>query len=410
MAWSSFLIWRAVRRLRGEVSPFALRFKRLTGLTWIRGRLHALGSRFQLFLRRETAGWAHDPVLGPIGNLIVGDVDNPFQQRARRARVYDRERVIGRVQWAGWAAAVFFFFLVAVCEERQLGRDEAGMTFLGFTWLGIALLTAILAGTSLVGDRRRGFLEQVLVTPLTGREVIDGTLLAVWEHMRRVALLPVLLGVVFCFTGACSVVGVICSLITASLSCALVALCGIGCSLPAKTLPGAMAATMIFPLTITIATALLIPEFRSEHGPVLWVCTILLLLITLVWVRRRVNAALVCAYVLATHLALVCLATCWTYDGNEDALPAIAMNPAFWTVALLQEKLTYIWPRETGPWGLALVLYWLALIANFFWARWWLIRNFDRLAGRAEQPESKPAACISVEEREPVPAGAVVNS
>ena len=44
--------------------------------------------------------------------------------------------------------------------------------------------TLELAGASLASDRRRGFLDLVLVTPLSGRDIVDGTLL---EATYRVA-------------------------------------------------------------------------------------------------------------------------------------------------------------------------------------------------------------------------------
>jgi ABC-type transport system involved in multi-copper enzyme maturation permease subunit len=408
--WASMLIWLAVCRLRGDVTPFVLRLQRWIGFARSRDRLRSLRERWLAALQKETAGWADDPLLRPIGNSIVGEANNPFQQRARRARVYDREWIIGRIQWGGWAAAIGFFLLIAACKERELRQDGVSVTFQGLTWFGIALLTAILAGTSLVGDRRRGFLEQVLVTPLTGQEVIDGTLLAIWEHMRRVALLPVVLGVLFCATGASTVIGTMCSFTTAALSCALLALCGVGCSLPAKTFSSAMTATFTFPILFIIVPPIYSIEFGSDHAVLLWGSAILLLLLTLLWVRQRVNAALVCLYVLATHLALSCAATCWTYDGMDESFPAAAMNPALWTGILLEDSLAHIWPASAGPWGLAMVLYWLSLAGSFVWVRWWLIRNFDRLAGRAEQPEATPVdQGIRAEERA-VPVGAGVDS
>lgn len=396
VVWSVLLIWLAVYRLRGDVTPFVRRFGRFTGLSWLRGKLRSLHGRFHAALRRETAGWADDPLLRPVGNSLVGDVDNPFQQRARRVRVYDREQVIGRIQWAGWAAAFFSLFLVAVNDPDSLAEDEVSATFQGLTWLGIALVTAILAGTSLVGDRRRGFLEQVLVTPLSGQEVIDGTLLAVWEHMRRIALLPVVLGVLFCFTGASTVLGTIFSFITAALTLAVIALCGVGCSLPAKTMPGALAATVVCPLIVNLVPPMFSNEFRYDHGPLLWGCTTLLFLGSVLWVGRRVNTASVCAWMLAMQMALLCLATYWTIFDNAKHMPAAAMNPAYWTLISLQGGSRFFWREYFSLWGIFMLLaHWLAVAGSFLWARWWLIRNFDRLAGRARRPQQKREKSVS---------------
>lgn len=411
-AWALFLIWCAVARLRGEVTLFAAFLRRITFVA----RLHTrspprLAEAWRAFLRRETAGWAEDPLLRRAGDALVGDVANPLWQRGRRARVYDRERIIGRIQIAGWVAALFFFIVLGVCEPREMRHGEVSACFLGVTWTAVALLTTLFAATSLVGDRRRGFLDQVLVTPLTGKEIIDGTLLAVWEHMRRVSLLPVVLGGLFCLTGASTPLGVVLSLITAAQVCALFAVQAIGCALVARSVPTALGAAVVLPLVVTIGTAWLAAVLRDAAGPMLWLLTVLALFGSVVWVRRRLNLASVTACLLTVHLALACAATCWCWDTTEPEMVIAALNPAFWVAALLQEKLTYLWPRDQQgwEWPAALLAYWLALGGSIAWARWWLIRNFDRLAGRAEQPKKVPMADAAPEIREPLPAGAVVN-
>jgi len=64
------------------------------------------------------------------------------------------------------------------------------------------------------------------------------------------------------------------------------------------------------------------------------------------------------------------------------------MNPGFLTIAALE----IFW----GPAGFSrdaaeapgiYICYWGALVINFFWARWWLIRHFERLVER-----TRPAA------------------
>src|SRR5205807_1273885 len=144
----------------------------------------------------------------------------------RRVRVYDREGYIGRVQWLAWLAAFVFLVLTLAFHARELKHAGASIPFLAIGWIVVLIMTVILAGSSLVGDRRRGFLDLVLMSPLTPREMIDGTLLTVWQHMRRLFWLIVVLSVFFGISGASTLSGLAASLFTATLFCALVALYG----------------------------------------------------------------------------------------------------------------------------------------------------------------------------------------
>jgi hypothetical protein len=300
--------------------------------------------------------------------------------------VFDREGHIGYIQLAGWAAALFAFFLVALVEPSDLDDEECSMAFHGITWGVIALLTVVVAGSSMVTDRRRGFLELVLVTPLTGRQIVDGTFLAIWEHVRRLYWLPWVLGAIFCLTGASLLLGVVLSLITATLFLALVVLYGIACSLPARTLPGGLVPAILFPLIVLGGPAALAGIFEDEHGPILWTLCAALLPAGWFWVRQQATPASVCFFLTAAHLALAALFSCWTYDGREDEFPIVAMHPGLLALLTLDNRPDR-WVDGTDPhWTNVLPCYWAALGINLIWARWWIIRNFDRLAERVGPP------------------------
>src|SRR4029077_7140012 len=116
------------------------------------------------------------------------------------ARVFDCEGHIGKIQWAGWMVAFFFLLLLATFDPRFFEHRESGMVFQTPIWIGVCALAAILAATSLVGDRRRGFLDLVLMTPLRPHEIINGTFMAVWQHWRRTYWLPWVIGLIFCLS------------------------------------------------------------------------------------------------------------------------------------------------------------------------------------------------------------------
>ena len=84
----------------------------------------------------------------------------------------------------GWAAAVVFLIMIVLFDPRELSRDDPAFGILIPTWIALGLLTTIFAASSLVSDRRRGFFDLVLVTTLEPHEIIDGTWLAVWQHVR----------------------------------------------------------------------------------------------------------------------------------------------------------------------------------------------------------------------------------
>jgi ABC-type transport system involved in multi-copper enzyme maturation permease subunit len=381
---SSALMYRAIRRLRLAPVPFRWPFARL------RGRLRSAVAR---------------RVAAPRAVRVVTwrwPAHNPLWLRARQARVFDREGYIRRVQSAGWFFAIGFILLLAVAEPRALHDEGCSMTFGSFSWAGVALLSVLLAGASVVGDRNRGFLDLMLVTPLTGREIVDGTLLAVWEHLRRAAWLPWALALFFTLVGASWGIGALCSVITATLFLALAVLYGVAVSVSARSWPAALAAAFVFPLVATIGTALLIGVFEEAHAIVLWLFALGLLVVGRWRVARAPTATAVCCFLLGAHLLLGSVFTLWTCDFRRNEYPAAAMNPAFLSIVFLDNR----FPREfrSRPWQTVVIGYWVMLAVNFVWARYWLIRHFDRLVGRSfVQPRpSKLRASGGARERDDV--------
>jgi ABC-type transport system involved in multi-copper enzyme maturation permease subunit len=385
---SCLLIWLTVRSLYGDPRPLSFRIGRFDPLRWLRDQLLSPFRRLQAFLdlRRE-----------PFNKFVPGcrEVGNPLWQRARYARVYDRDGHIGRIQWAGWIFAWFFVFLIGVCEPRALER-EAAEGFLPVAWIAVAGLTAIFAGCSLIGDRRRGFLEQMLLTPLSAREMIDGTLLAVWQHMARLFWLPWLLGLFFAFTGGSWPPGMLCSLITAALFCTLIALHGVLCSLTARTLPGALVPTFVFPLLVTLGNVLVLLVFEKVHAFVLWFGAAAFMAAAVFMMPRSLTTFAVSSFFMATHLVIVLAATCWLWIDDMRAFPGLAMNPGYWVGIFLDRHP----PHRHGDAQLAgVTMYWAALAVHFVWMRAWMIRNFDRLVGRTDQRTLAVSLPSTVEER-----------
>jgi ABC-2 type transport system permease protein len=370
--WSALLIWRSVRRLRLDPSPWSRRFSRIPILSAIQDWIRRASLRRKERRRRKAEHWLGLPV------------QNPLWLRSRRARVYDREGHIERIMRLGWLVTALFLVMMFAFERRALAEQGFGITFLIPVWVGIAALTAIFSATSVVGDRRRGFLELVLMTPLSPRVLIDGALLSIWQHLRPIVWLPVVLYFLFCMTGSFAPLAAVFSALTAGLFCVLLALFGLACSLAARTLAAAQIPTFLFPLLLNIGTGLMIGIFRRSNGPVLWSLTAALLIIGVVWVRRRILAASVSVFLIAVHLFLCSLATAWTTGRwtNHHEFPVLALHPGFLAIFFIAERPAR-WAMEVPEWEAVLLCYWSVLLINILWLRWWLIRNFERLVGTA---------------------------
>jgi hypothetical protein len=274
--------------------------------------------------------------------------------------------------------------LVGITHPQSFSYSDFSMPFLIPSWIGVAALAVIFSANSLVGDRRRGFLELVLLTPLEPRQVIDGTFLAVWQHWRRAFWLPVCLGLLFLLLTSLSPRSLALSLITATLFCTLLLFHGIACSLTARTVPAALVAAFLFPLLVNLGVVCLMPMFENGAGPALWFLLVPCLLGSWFWMRRRPSVAGVACFFMAMHLAIAQLAVFWTWNGWHDGMhreyPIAAMHPAFLTITSLERPGQWLDGHQNAV--AILICYWTALVVNILWARLWLIRHFDWLVER----------------------------
>jgi ABC-type transport system involved in multi-copper enzyme maturation permease subunit len=374
---SLFLLWRASRRLRSE--PKTLRQR----LAWL-GQSPD-GRRVRSRPRPR----------------IWRDVANPLWQRARLVRVYDREGYVGWIQWLGWLAAIAFFILMMATEPRAMRDEDGSFAFLVPTYLGLAVLTMLVASSSIVGDRRRGFFEQVLVTPVTAREIVDGTMLAVWQHLRPVFLLALILGITFTLTGASRWEGVLVCLISAMLFCVLLAAVGVGCSLAARTYVGALVPTYLYGVVLNMGLAMMIGGLEEASGPAIWIIAASLMIISALAVRRWTNPVLVGLFFMSFYLVIGSIATFWTWDpsSRREEFPIALMHPVYLAIRPLDGRPAN-WFDGYLPWYAVYAFFWSGLIINILLVRWWLIRNFDRLTGRGlRRPTARQAVAQRVEQK-----------
>jgi hypothetical protein len=126
------------------------------------------------------------------GTLVRRRVANPLWQRARICRAFDRHGYLARTQVAVALAAASFVGL-SVVAVRRADLVQYALPALGTAWAVAAMMAAVQAAASVVGDRRRGFFDLVVATPLSGRAIVDGVLCAVGEQQRWFVIVPLYL-------------------------------------------------------------------------------------------------------------------------------------------------------------------------------------------------------------------------
>jgi ABC-type transport system involved in multi-copper enzyme maturation permease subunit len=381
-AFSLWLVLFAIRRLRDPqdlaTSAFG-RFGRFKGVRALVQRLRAIHASWRRQSAESTC-WGRP-------------VENPLWLRARIERVYDRGGHIGRIQLAAWLIAMGFVLLVAMSEPQALKDEETVMVFLAPVWVTSALITAIVSATGVVGDRRRGFLDLVLVTPLEARELLDGTFRAALTHVRGMLWLPVPLAFMFVLTGAISFAQAFTSVTAGTLLGLVIVALGTACSWCARTTPQALVATIGLPIGLYLAVGAAFGLSGEHYIKAMVACLLPGLFATMTWTRLRLTPASVGAHFLAVQFALsVALGVIYAVahdvavysvgPGWHSFSSYLVGQPYMWTMVVLDR------PFQIATWGwfFAAVGYFSILVLNLIWCRSWLIRHFDRLTGRVTGP------------------------
>ena len=374
-AWSVLVIVLAVKQLRQTPAASKNRLGKLLRAITSTSSPREFGDRAATADVPPAAvrAWRAERGLGAFR------IANPFWLRSRLARVYDRDGHIGRIQWAGWWLSAGFLLLVTLAESHAWNDDEFAVAFLTPVWIGVAALTAIVAASGLVGDRRRGFFELALVTDLSPAEIVLGSIGAVWEHVKLAYYLAWALSGLFMLTGTATVPGLLFSVVTATLNCWLLLVMGTLCSLAARTVSAALMVTFALPVVMVFGVPLAM-IFRKGAGPTVWLTSVVLLIAAIAWARRSTAVAAVGSLLIAVHLGLVTLATCWTHmHMGQDEYPVIVMNPAIMSVISLFRP---DYNRLPDP-SLLYPLYWSAIVISGALGIAWMVVRFDTLVDRS---------------------------
>jgi hypothetical protein len=235
--WGAALLLLAAQRLRKALPPAP-----------------TTGRRFRLrwpgFLRRRRKldTLAADPSDERLLGLLP--VRNALWLRARLAPVYDRERALRAMRWGMGLLLLGAGCFAMVASARDIREFSLGVMVL--VWIGAAAVAALIATLGPAGDRRRGFLEHVLVTRMEPREIVGGTLAAVFEHLRGPALMAGLGYGFAAYAGALGPMSVVAAVVYAALTLAVVVIAAC-VALSARSPTAAIAGTVCVVLVILTA-------------------------------------------------------------------------------------------------------------------------------------------------------------
>ncbi|HVJ82431.1 MAG TPA: hypothetical protein VNC50_15290 [Planctomycetia bacterium] len=387
---AAWWLWQATLHLRDSPKPSRFRALRALGAAW-RGVTYVPRTIWNLLARPI-------PIRNPEVAFGCIDVEIPFWLRARRALVYDRDFVVRRVQWAGVGVLTFFLLLTIRDWQRDVDVQAAfALCSLAVLAVGIALLAA----ASIVGDRQRGFFEQVLVSPATPWQVIQGTIAAVFAHCRIAIVATAIVAALFLLVGKFSAIHFICAVLLALVALFMLAEIGVLLSLTARSMSAAIVLVLVAGFWQTIGvflTGVLCGEVlfaRTDLGRPVWiVLQAAMVLGGLAWLRFRPHVGAVFLVAAALPPLLSVLPTVG-YDISSRREGGYLMNNhGFWLGVLLIEG-----PRSSNffasymqvDWRVFFAYHLGGTITGLALVRLLGICCFDYLAGRSTARGATPA-------------------
>jgi ABC-type transport system involved in multi-copper enzyme maturation permease subunit len=313
-------------------------------------------------------------------------VTNPLWLRSRMAYVYDREKHIQRFQIAGWFLFFFIFFMMVFWEPRFIIDRDSAIIFVSWVWLGTGIFACLVSGYSIAGDRRKGFFEFVLVTPLQPFEAILGTFLATWRHIKWSYILAILATCIFMLFGKLTLFNGLVSILIGSLYISLLILHGILFSLMSRSVATGLLAAFAFPLLIVMVIPMMGSMFRTDTVNYLRTLALIVVPVGTLLLLLYKNLFTVVMFMVSLHLGLTVLATTWIFQNMDfkGERPLLVINGGVQTLMPLESS-PYSPSQQQGElWTTGQVMYTLAVVVNIAFLLWWICRNYDQLTGRKE--------------------------
>ncbi len=375
--FSCLLIFDAIRAVRKEPtdSKWAAR------LRWL-----LMGIVRIMLMKRLTRRIISLIPPGKVESVWGMPVTNPLWLRSRIAYVYDREKHIQRFQVAGCFLFAFCFGMIAYFEPRFISDREAALVFVSWVWLGIGIFGCLVSGYSIAGDRRKGFFEFVLVTPLEPFEVLLGTFLATWRHIKISYILAIVATCIFVLFGKLTLINGLVSILIGTLYISLLILHGMLFSLMSRSVAMGLMAAFAFALIILMVVPMMGSMFRTETVNYLRTLALITVPVGSILLLLRKNLFTVTTFMVSLHIGLTVLATSWIFQSMEyqGERPLLAINGGVQTLMPLDCSPYSPRQQDGGLWITGQVMYILAVLVNIAFLLWWVCRHYDELTGRKE--------------------------
>jgi ABC-2 type transport system permease protein len=314
----------------------------------------------------------------------IASIENPLWQRSRRAYVYDRENHLQRAQIGGWLLFLVVILAMVFLEPHAFESDELAIFILGWIWFGLLLIGCLTAGLTIVNDRRRGFFDLILVTPMRPLEVIWGTFLAVWRHIKKLYLLVLSANLLFVLTGQIYLSAALVSVIIGTLAVSLFILESIISSLVARTVAGGLTAAFALPLIVLLFFPILGAMARQESASLYISLTVILLVLSLVIRLFWRSTFTLMLLMLAMHMVFLILFTVWVVTVRDNEMPVVAIHAGFQTLEILERNDYGSQRYRQEMWHFAKFMFCAATVCNILWLLWWVRWNYEVLCGRKE--------------------------
>jgi ABC-type transport system involved in multi-copper enzyme maturation permease subunit len=292
---------------------------------------------------------------------------------------------------------------LALCSYMFLVINPVGAgrisVFVLVAWMFVLPSTAFIAVTNPLFTRRPGFFDELLVTTLEPREILQGTVFVSWPVLVRLFAVP------WAFS-ALWLAGNPFGLLFGTLVGTLYAFCLIAAgnlaSLADQRPVRRLGAALLFPSIFLGA-----PWMFSPFADLSWRAWLAVAagVAALTWwrTRRSISAPALGCHFVAVHFLLLSILVFTPYglsmQGKREAdAPMLDLaSPLFWLKALLWEVPD---DRRWNPWWSLAPLYALALGLQLFWSWRFTLGAFDRLTGRShpddvQRRDPRTAASVS---------------
>jgi len=323
----------------------------------------------------------------PADRWLGFEIINPLWQRARRAMVHDREMAFLIPQLVMCVVIIVGLALKILFDVLEMPASEFVKFLLLCLWLILFLFAITLTSIGLALDRGRGIVEQLLVTPITPRELVQGALLMSWQRWYLTCLALIAVVVLSVALGYHLVWEAIVMLVIGFVSLAVFLLEAIACSLVARSLVAGLFSGFAIPVTLWAAFPMLARTWHVNYSAMLLVVVIVL---PASWalMRWRKDNFTIPFYLGSVHLGFVLLASVLMLMRFDpfSGWSRIEGGILFRDFGLLEHR--HFGAELWSDWVHAVGCYCLTQLLFLVWLYRWLIRNVDVLVGR--MPSNSP--------------------